>query len=199
MTTSAMPLRWPNKPPRCTINLPNQVVAKLTPVQPSCPPPLHLLALAKATARASGGGAASSCGAKRGAVGTKGKGAAVKDTSKTTKINLTEYFDGCELTIIRREWHDQFGAIAYDVVDTLEKCTNLPRYRCQEGWPPELLNSVAKSLVDLFVVLAHAGEEIGVKTYKATRRLTHRRVAAQKKFAGTTQNRMNHNNPTTNT
>ena len=47
------------------------------------------------------------------------------------------------------------------------------------------------------VMLVHPCEEIGVKTYKATRRLTHRRVAAQKKF--TTQKRTNHNKRTNNT
>ena len=55
-----------------------------------------------------------------------------------------------------------------------------------------LLNSFAKRLVDLFVVLMHKGVEVGVRTYKATRHLTRRRVQAQKKFARTTQNRMNH-------
>ena len=53
-----------------------------------------------------------------------------------------------------------------------------------------MLNSFAKRLVDLFVVLVHTGEEVGVRTYKATRHLTRRRVQAQKKFART-QNRMN--------
>ena len=62
-----------------------------------------------------------------------------------------------------------------------------------------MLNSFAKRLVDLFVVLVHAGEEIGVRTYKATRHLTRRRVQAQKKFARTTQNRMNHEQTTNNT
>ena len=65
--------------------------------------------------------------------------------------------------------------------------------------PPELLNSVAKRLVDLFVVLVHTGEQIGAKTYKATRHLTHRRVQAQKKFARTTQNRLDHEKATNNT
>ena len=74
------------------------------------------------------------------------------------------------MTRIRREWHDQFEAIAHDVVDTWTKCTKLPRYRCQEEWPHELLKSVTKGLVDVFVILVHAGEEIGVRTYKATRR-----------------------------
>ena len=103
------------------------------------------------------------------------------------------------MTRIRREWHDQFEAIAHAVVDTWKKCTKLPRYRCQEEWPPELLNSFAKRLVDLFVVLVHTGEEVGVRTYKATRHLTRRRVQAQKKFARTTQNRMNHEQTTNNT
>ena len=105
------------------------------------------------------------------------------------------------MTRIRREWHDQFEALAHDVVDTWKKCTKLPRYRCQEEWPHELLNSIAKGLVDVFVSLVHACEEIGVRTCKATRRLTHRRVAAQKKFvsARTTQKRMNHNKRTNNT
>ena len=61
------------------------------------------------------------------------------------------------------------------------------------GAPPELLNSFAKRLVDLFVVLVHTGEEIGVKTYKATRHLTRRRVQAQQKFARTTQNQTTNN------
>ena len=121
-------------------------------------------------------------------MGTKGKGAAVKDTRKTAKINLTQYFAGCELTISRRELHDQFEAIALDVVNIFKVCTMLP-----EEWHHEL-KSIAKSVVDVFVILVHAGEVIGVKTYKATRRLTHRRVAAQKKFARTTQNRMCHKN-----
>ena len=50
---------------------------------------LDLLARPKATAKARGGGGASSCGAKRGAVGEEDKGAAVKDTSKEAKVNLT--------------------------------------------------------------------------------------------------------------
>ena len=62
-----------------------------------------------------------------------------------------------------------------------------------------MLNSFAKRLVDLFVVLVHTGEEVGVRTYKATRHLTRRRVQAQKKFARTTQNRMNHEQTTNNT
>ena len=117
----------------------------------------------------------------------------MKDTRKTTKINLTEYFARCELTRIRREWHDQFEAIAQHVVNIFNVCTKLP-----EEWHHEL-NSIAKSLVDVFVIMVHAGEEIGVNTYKATRRLTHRRVAAQKKFARTTHNRMHHTHPTNNT
>ena len=127
-------------------------------------------------------------------MGEEGKGAAVEDTGKEAKVNLTEYFARYELTRIRREWHDQFEAIAHDVVDTRKKCTKLPRYRCQEEWPHELLNSIAKGLVDVFVILVHAGEEIGVRTYKATRRLTHRKVAARQKFvsARTTQKRTNH-------
>ena len=62
-----------------------------------------------------------------------------------------------------------------------------------------MLNSFAKRLVDLFVVLVHTGVEVGVRTYKATRHLTRRRVQAQKKFARTTQNRMNHAQTTNNT
>ena len=49
-----------------------------------------------------------------------------------------------------------------------------------------LLNSFAKRLVDLFVVMVHTGEEVGVRTYKATRHLTRRRVQAQKNFANKT-------------
>ena len=204
MTAMARPLRITVTMPHKQLRLPTtlQRVPKRQPVQPSVPPPPYLLGIRpKATAKASGGGGASSCGAKRGAVGTKGKGAAVKDTSKAAKINLTEYFARYELRTIRREWHDQFEAIAHDVVDTWKKCTKLPRYRCQEECPPELLNSFAKRLVDLFVVLVHTGEEVGVRTYKATRRLTHRKVAAQKKFvsARTTQKRTNHQKRTNNT
>ena len=188
----------PNKQLRLPTTI--QGVTKKTPVQPSFPPPPHLLnARPKATAKASGGGGASSCGAKRGAVGTKGKGAAVKDTSKAAKTNLTEYFARYELKRIRREWHAQFEVVAHDMLGTWKKCTKLPRYGCQEECPPELLNSFAKRLVDLFVVLVHTGEEIGVRTYKATRHLTRRRVQAQKKFARTTQNRMNHEQTTNNT
>ena len=135
MTTITMPLRWPNQPLRLTIRMPNQGVAKLTPVPPSVPPPPHLLALPKATAKASGGGGASSCGAKRGAVGKKG---AVKDTSKAAKINLTEYLARYQLRRIRQEWKKEFEAIAHDVVDTWTKCTKLPRYRCQGECPPRV-------------------------------------------------------------
>ena len=200
------------RPQGFIINIPNkqlrlpttiQGVTKKTPVQPSFPPPPHLLnARPKATAKASGGGgtsSSSSCSAKRGAVGTKRKGAAVKDTSKAAKINLTEYLARNQLKRIRREWHAQFEVVARDILDTWNKCTKLPRYRCQEEWPPELLNSFAKRLVDLFVVLVHTGVEVGVRTYKATRHLTRRRVQAQKKFARTTQNRMNHEQTTNNT
>ena len=187
MTAMARPLRF-------IINLPNQGVAKLTPVPPSVPPPPHLLGIRpKATAKASGGGGASSCGAKRGA------DKRVKDTSKAAKINLTEYLARHQLKRIRREWHAQFEVVAHDMLDAWEKCTKLPRYGCQEECPPELLNSFAKRLVDLFVVLVHTGEEVGVRTYKATRHLTRRRVQAQKKFARTTQNRMNHEQTTNNT
>ena len=48
-----------------------------------------------------------------------------------------------------------------------------------------MLNSFAKRLVDLFVVMVHTGEEVGVGTYKATRHLTRRRVQKQKTFART--------------
>ena len=113
---------------------------------------LGLLARPQATAKASGGGA------KRGAVGEEGKGAAVEDTSKEAKVNLTEYFARYELTRIRREWHDQFEAIAQDVVDIFKVCTKLP-----EEWHHEL-KSIAKSLVDVFVIMVHAGEEMGVRT-----------------------------------
>ena len=137
----------------------------------------------------------SSFGAKRGAVGKKG---AVKDTSKAAKINLTEYLARHQLKRIRREWHAQFEVLAHDMLGTWKKCTKLPRYGCQEECPPELLNSFAKRLVDVFVVLIHTGEEVGVKTYNATRHLTRRRVQAQKKFART-QNLMNHEQTTNNT
>ena len=190
-------------PPRFTVTMPRRQlrlpttfkrVCNKTPVQPSHPPPQHLLnARPKATAKASGGGGASSCGAKRGA------DKRVKDTSKAAKINLTEYLARHQLKRIRREWHAQFEVVAHDILDTWTNCTKSPRYRCQFEWPPELLNSFAKRLVDLFVVMVHTGEEVGVKTYKATRHLTHRRVQAQKKFARTTQNRMNHEQTTNNT
>ena len=202
MTAMARPLRITVNMPHKQLLLPTtlQRVPKRQPVQPSAPPPPYLLGIRpKATAKASGGGGASSCGAKRGAVGTKGKGAAVKDTSKAAKINLTEYLARHQLKRIRREWHAQFEVVAHDILDTWKKCTKSPRYRCQEEWPPELLNSFAKRLVDLFVVLVHTGEEVGVRTYKATRHLTRRRVQAQKKFARTTQNRMNHEQTTNNT
>ena len=108
-----------------------------TPVQPSHPPPQHLLnARPKATAKASGGGGASSFGAKRRAVGKKGKGAALKDTSKAAKINLTEYLARNKLKRIRREWHAQFEGVAHDRLGTWRKCINPPRYRCQEEGPP---------------------------------------------------------------
>ena len=153
MTTMVMPQRF-------TIHLPNQGVAKLTPVPPSFPPPPHLLARPKATAKASGCGGsdegdASNFGAKRGAGGEEGKGAAVKDTSKEGTVNLTEYFARYELTRIRREWHDQFEAIAQAVVDICKCCTKLP-----EEWHHEL-KSIAKSLVDVFVIMVHVGEEMG--------------------------------------
>ena len=115
-------------------------------------------------------------------MGTKGKGAAVKDTSKAAKINLTEYLARHQLKRIRREWHAQFEVVANDILDTWKKYTKIPS---QEEWPPMLLNSFAKRLVDLFVVLVHTGEEVGVRTYKATRHLTRRRVQKQKKFART--------------
>ena len=121
------------RPQGFTINIQNkqlrlpttiQGATKKTPVQTSFPPPPHLLnARPKATAKASGGGGASSCGAKRGAVGTKGKGAAVKDTSKAAKINLTEYLARHQLKRIRREWHAQFEVVAHDILDTWKKCT----------------------------------------------------------------------------
>ena len=139
MTTTTMPLRWPNKPLRVTIHVPNQRATKLTPVPPSVPPPPHILgARPKATAKASGGGGASSFGAKRGAVGKKGKGAAVKDTSKAAKINLTEYLASHQLKRIRREWHAQLEVVAHDILDTWKKCTKLPTYRCQGECPPRV-------------------------------------------------------------
>ena len=81
---------------------------------------LDLLERPKATAKASGGGA------KRGAVGEEGKGAAVEDTSNSAKVNLIYYFARYELTIIRREWHDQFEAVVQYVVDLFKVCTKLP-------------------------------------------------------------------------
>ena len=146
------------RPPGFTINIPNkqlrlpttiQGVTKKTPVQPSFPPPPHLLnARPKATAKASGGGGASSsssCSAKRGAVGTKGKGAAVKDTSKAAKINLTEYLARNQLKRIRREWHAQFEVVARDILDTWNMCTKLPGYRCQEECPPRVAQLVRQA------------------------------------------------------
>ena len=88
-------------------------------------------------------------------MGEEGKGAAVEDTSKEAKVNLTEYFARYELTKIRREWHDQFEAIARYVVDIFKVCTKLP-----EEWHHEL-KSIAKSLVDAFVIMVHVGEEMG--------------------------------------
>ena len=51
------------------------------------------------------------------------------------------------MTRIRREWHDQFEAIAQDVVDIFKVCTKIP-----EEWHHEL-KSIAKSLVDVFVII----------------------------------------------
>ena len=148
MTAMARPLR-------ITVNMPHkqllspttlQRVPKRQPVQPSAPPPPYLLGIRpKATAKASGGGGASSCGAKRGAVGTKGKGAAVKDTSKAAKINLTEYLARHQLKRIRREWHAQFEVVAHDILDTWKKCTKSPRYRCQEECPPRVAQLVRQA------------------------------------------------------
>ena len=90
MTAMATPPRFTVTMPHRQLRLPttNQRVRKKTPVQPSHPPPQHLLnARPKATAKASGGGGASSCGAKRGA------NKRVKDTSKAAKINPTEYLE----------------------------------------------------------------------------------------------------------
>ena len=154
MTAMARPLRITVTMPHKQLRLPTtlQRVPKRQPVQPSVPPPPYLLGIRpKATAKASGGGGASSsssCSAKRGAVGTKGKGAAVKDTSKAAKINITNYLARHQLKRIRREWHAQFEAVARDILDTWYKCTKPPRYRCQEECPHELLNSLAKRLVD---------------------------------------------------
>ena len=121
MAAMATPLRITATMPHRQLRLPTtlQRVRKKTPVPPSHPPPPHLLnARPKATAKASGGGGASSCGAKRSAVGTKGKGAAVKDTSKAAKINLTEYLARYQLKRIRREWHAHFEVVAHDISDT---------------------------------------------------------------------------------
>ena len=173
MTAMATPLRIDVTMPPRTLRLPTTLarVTKKTPVPPSVPPPPHLLgARPKATAKASGGGGASSCGAKRPAVGTKRKAA---------KINLTEYLARPQMKRIRLEWHAQFEVVAHDILDTWKKSTKL------QECPPELLNSFAKRLVDLFVVMVHTGEEVGVRTYKATRHLTRRRVQKQKKFART--------------
>ena len=72
---------------------------------------------------------ASGGGAKRGAVGEEGKGAAVEDTSKEAKVNLIEYFNRYELKRIRHERHDLFEAVAQDVVDVFKVCPELP-----ESW-----------------------------------------------------------------
>ena len=88
-------------------------------------------------------------------MGEECKGAAVEDTSKEAKVNLTEYFARYELTRIRREWHDQFEAIAQDVVDIFKVCTTPPEELHHE------LKSIAKSLVDVFVIMVHVGEEMG--------------------------------------
>ena len=136
MTAMATPPRFTVTMPHKQLRLPTtlQRVRKKTPVQPSDPPPPHLLnARPKATAKASGGGGASGCGC---AVGTKGKGAAVKDTSKAAKINLTEYLARYQLKRIRREWHAQFEVVAHDILDTWKKCTKLLMYGCQEECPP---------------------------------------------------------------
>ena len=88
-------------------------------------------------------------------MGEEGKGAAVEDTGKEAKVNLTEYFARYELTRIRQEWHDQFVAIAQGVVDIFKVCTKLP-----EEWHHEL-KSIGKSPADLFVIMVHVGEESG--------------------------------------
>ena len=173
----ARPLRITVTMPHKQLLLPTtlQRVPKRQPVQPSAPPPPYLLGIRpKATAKASGGGGASNCGAKR------GSDKRVKDTSKAAKINLTEYLARHQLKRIRREWHAQFEVVAHDILDTWKKCTKIPS---QEEWPPMLLNAFAKRLVDLFVVMVHTGEEVGVRTYRATRHLTRRRVQSQKNFA----------------
>ena len=88
MTAMARPQGFIINIPNKQLRLPTTIqgVTKKTPVQPSFPPSPHLLnAQPKATAKASGGGGASSsssCNARRGAVGTKSMGAAVKDTSQ---------------------------------------------------------------------------------------------------------------------
>ena len=82
-----------------------------------------------------------------------------------------------------------------DMVDIFKVYTELP-----EEWH-HVLKSIAKSLVDIFVVIAHASEEVGVRTFKAKRLHMIHKVAAQKKFvsARTTQKRTNHTTRTNNT
>ena len=88
-------------------------------------------------------------------MGEEGKGAAVEDTSKEAKVNSTEYFARYELTKVRREWHDQFEAIARYVVGIFKVCTKPPEELHHE------LKSIAKSLVDVFVIMVHVGEAMG--------------------------------------
>ena len=99
MTAMATPLRIAVTVPPRTLRFPTTLprITQNAPVQPSFPPPQYLLdARPTATAKASGGGGASSCGAKRPAVGTKRKAA---------KINLTEYLARYQLKRNSLEWH----------------------------------------------------------------------------------------------
>ena len=170
--------------------MPNHADARLAPRQPSYPPPAHLLLLHRVKAKGSVISPRPKVKAndKGGAVKEEGKGGAVKDTSKEAKINLTEHFKrNKKLKIISHEWRDHFEAIAQDVMDVFKVCAQLPEERHPE------LQTIAKGLVDVFVDLVHAGEEVGVRTYKATRRHMIHQIAAQKKFVSgrATQKRTN--------
>ena len=134
MTAMATPLRIAVTMPPRTLRLPTTLprATKKTPVPPSAPPPQYLLdARPKATAKASGGGGASSCGAKRPAVGTKRKAA---------KINLTEYLARPQMKRIRLEWHAQFEVVAHDILDTWKKSTKL------QECPPRVAQLVRQAL-----------------------------------------------------
>ena len=60
-----------------------------------------------------------------------------------------------KLDRIRCERHDQFEAIARYVVDIFKVCTKPPEELHHE------LKSIAKSLVDAFVIMVHVGETMG--------------------------------------